>query len=101
MTEQEPLIRSANFNEVNLGLPEKVALLEAERCLLCRDPKCITGCPVSVHIPRFMELLSQGTLRETAHGLLIYNTLPAVSGLFWLKETQWEIECLRGNKPLP
>ena len=67
MTEQDALARSANFNEVNLGLPEKVALIEAERCLQCKDPKCIAGCPVSVNIPRFIELLSQGNLPEAAH----------------------------------
>ena len=54
MTEQAPLIRNANFDEVNLGLPEKVALIEAERCLQCKDPKCVSGCPVMVNIPRFI-----------------------------------------------
>jgi glutamate synthase (NADPH/NADH) small chain len=101
MTEQEPLVRNANFNEVNLGLPEKVALLEAERCLLCKDPKCITGCPVSVNIPRFIELLSQGNLPEAAHCLLNDNALPAVTGRVCPQETQCEIECIRGNKGLP
>ena len=101
MTEQEPLIRNANFEEVNLGLPEKVALLEAERCLLCKDPKCITGCPVGVSIPRFIELLSQGKVAEAAHCLLNDNALPAVTGRVCPQETQCEIECIRGNKGLP
>jgi glutamate synthase (NADPH) small chain len=101
MAEQEPLIRNVNFDEVNLGLPEKVALLEAERCLLCKDPKCITGCPVSVNIPRFIELLSQGNLPEAAHCLLNDNALPAVTGRVCPQETQCEIECIRGNKGLP
>jgi glutamate synthase (NADPH) small chain len=101
MTEQPPLVRNANFDEVNLGLPEKVALLEAERCLLCKDPKCITGCPVSVNIPRFIELLSQGNLPEAAHCLLNDNALPAVTGRVCPQETQCEIECVRGNKGLP
>ena len=101
MAEQEPRIRNANFDEVNLGLPEKVALLEAERCLLCKDPKCITGCPVSVNIPRFIELLSQGNLPEAAHCLLNDNALPAVTGRVCPQETQCEIECIRGNKGLP
>ena len=101
MTEQDPLVRNANFDEVNLGLPEKVALLEAERCLLCKDPKCITGCPVSVNIPRFIELLSQGNLPEAAHCLLNDNALPAVTGRVCPQETQCEIECIRGNKGLP
>jgi glutamate synthase (NADPH) small chain len=101
MTEQEPLVRNANFNEVNLGLPEKVALLEAERCLLCRDPKCINGCPVGVNIPRFVELLSQGNLPEAAHCLLDDNALPSITGRVCPQETQCEIECIRGNKGLP
>jgi glutamate synthase (NADPH/NADH) small chain len=101
MTEQDPLVRNANFDEVNLGLPEKAALLEAERCLQCKDPKCITGCPVSVNIPRFIELLSQGNLPEAAHCLLNDNALPAVTGRVCPQETQCEIECIRGNKGLP
>jgi glutamate synthase (NADPH) small chain len=101
MTEQDPLVRKANFDEVNLGLPEKVALLEAERCLLCKDPKCINGCPVGVNIPRFVELLSQGNLPEAAHCLLNDNALPAVTGRVCPQETQCEIECIRGNKGLP
>ena len=101
MTEQEPLVRNANFSEVNLGLPEKVALLEAERCLLCRDPKCISGCPVGVSIPRFIELLSQGNLPEAAQCLLSDNALPSITGRVCPQETQCEIECIRGNKGLP
>jgi glutamate synthase (NADPH) small chain len=101
MTEQDPQVRNANFEEVNLGLPEKVALLEAERCLLCKDPKCITGCPVGVNIPRFIELLSLGNLPEAAHCLLSDNALPAVTGRVCPQETQCEIECIRGHKGLP
>ena len=101
MTEQDPLVRNANFEEVNLGLPEKVALLEAERCLLCKDPKCMSGCPVGVNIPRFVELLSQGKLPEAAHCLLNDNALPAVTGRVCPQETQCEIECIRGHKGLP
>ena len=101
MTEQDPLRRNANFDEVNLGLPEKIALLEAERCLHCKDPKCITGCPVGVNIPRFIELLAQGNLPEAAHCLLRDNALPSVTGRVCPQETQCEIECIRGNKGLP
>ena len=101
MTEQDPLVRNANFSEVNLGLPEKLALLEAERCLQCKDPKCIAGCPVSVSIPRFIDLLSQGNISEAARCLLNDNALPAVTGRVCPQETQCEIECIRGNKGLP
>jgi glutamate synthase (NADPH/NADH) small chain len=101
MSEQEPLIRNANFREVNLGLPEKAALLEAERCLQCRDPKCISGCPVMVNIPRFIELLSEGKLSEAAQSLLNDNALPSVTGRVCPQETQCEVECIRGHKGLP
>jgi len=101
MTEQDPLVRNANFNEVNLGLPEKVALLEAERCLLCKDAKCLAGCPVGVNIPRFIELLSQGNLPEAAHCLLNDDALPSITGRVCPQETQCEIECVRGIKGLP
>ena len=101
MSEQDPLIRNANFGEVNLGLPEKVALLEAERCLQCRDPKCIAGCPVMVNIPRFIDLLSEGNLTEAARSLLADNALPSVTGRVCPQETQCEVECIRGHKGLP
>jgi glutamate synthase (NADPH/NADH) small chain len=101
MSEQDPLIRNTNFTEVNLGLPEKAALLEAERCLQCRDPKCVAGCPVMVNIPRFVELLSQGNLPEAARSLLDDNALPAVTGRVCPQETQCEVECIRGHKGLP
>ena len=101
MSEQEPLIRNANFNEVNLGLPEKVAVLEAERCLQCKDPRCVAGCPVMVNIPRFIELLSAGNLSEAAKSLLNDNALPSITGRVCPQETQCEVECIRGHKGLP
>ena len=101
MTEQEPLVRNANFDEVNLGLAEKVALIEAERCLLCRDPKCVSGCPVMVNIPKFIDLLSEGNLAGAAQSLLSDNALPAVTGRVCPQETQCEVECIRGHKGLP
>ncbi|MGO8678769.1 MAG: NADPH-dependent glutamate synthase [Limisphaerales bacterium] len=101
MLEQDPVLRGANFNEVNLGLPEKAALLEAERCLQCKDPKCVSGCPVLVSIPRFIDLLWQGDLAGAARSLLSDNALPAVTGRVCPQETQCEIQCIRGHKGLP
>lgn len=101
MVEQEPFVRNANFEEVNLGLPEKVALLEAQRCLLCKDPKCVSGCPVMVNIPRFVQQISDGNLGEAAKSLLDDNALPSVTGRVCPQETQCEVECIRGNKGLP
>src|SRR5690242_15296366 len=101
MTEQDPLIRNANFDEVNLGFAEQVAVLEAERCLQCKDPKCVSGCPVMVNIPRFVQLLSEGNLAEAAQSLLKDNALPSVTGRVCPQETQCEVECIRGHKGLP
>lgn len=101
MEEQDPLVRNHNFQEVNLGLPEKIAVLEAQRCLQCRDPRCVRGCPVMVNIPRFLQLLSEGDLRGAARSLLGDNALPSVTGRVCPQETQCEVECIRGNKGLP
>src|SRR5580765_1221820 len=101
MAEQEPLVRNTNFNEVNLGLAEKIALIEAERCLLCRDPKCVSGCPVMVNIPKFIDFLAEGNLAGAAQSLLNDNALPAVTGRVCPQETQCEVECIRGHKGLP
>ncbi len=101
MPEQDPLVRNANFNEVNFGLPEKLALLEAERCLQCKDPKCMTGCPVMVNIPQFIQRLEQGDIAAAAQCLLSDNALPAITGRVCPQETQCEVECVRGAKGRP
>lgn len=101
MPEQDAAARAANFAEVNLGLPEQFALLEADRCLQCKDPRCVSGCPVNVNIPRFIDLLGQGKLAEAAQSLLCDNALPAVTGRVCPQETQCEIECVRANKGMP
>lgn len=101
MPAQESSERAVNFAEVNLGLPERLALLEADRCLQCKDPRCIQGCPVHVNIPRFIEFLSQGRIADAAQSLLCDNALPAVTGRVCPQETQCEAECVRGNKGMP
>jgi glutamate synthase (NADPH/NADH) small chain len=94
----EAAARSASFEEVNLGFGEPAARLEAERCLQCRDPLCVRGCPVGVNIPRFINLLAQGKMAEAAQSLLADNTLPAVTGRVCPQETQCEASCVRGLK---
>jgi len=101
MPEQDPLERRSNFSEVNLGLPEHLALLEAQRCLQCKSAKCIAGCPVLVNIPRFISLLSEGDLQGAAESLLGDNALPAVTGRVCPQETQCEEVCIRGLKGAP
>ncbi len=101
MPEQDATARAANFQEVNLGFTEQVALLEADRCLQCKDPRCIQGCPVGVNIPKFLDLVTAGKLAEAAQSLLNDNALPAVTGRVCPQETQCEAVCVRTAKSLP
>jgi glutamate synthase (NADPH) small chain len=101
MPEQEAQLRAVNFREVNLGLTEQLAMLEAERCLMCPKPYCIEGCPVRVNIPRFIKLLREGDLPGAADSLLDDNALPCVTGRVCPQETQCEGLCLRGKKGRP
>ncbi len=101
MPEQNAAARAANFLEVNLGFTERLALLEADRCLQCKDPRCLKGCPVGVNIPKFLDLLTAGNIAEAAQSLLDDNALPAVTGRVCPQETQCEAECVRSAKGLP
>ncbi len=98
MPSQDATERSANFEEVNLGFSERLALIEADRCLQCRDPRCMNGCPVNVNIPKFLEFISEGKLAEAAQSLLADNALPAITGRVCPQETQCECECVRSKK---
>ncbi len=89
--------RVRTFEEVNLGFSEQVAVREAQRCLQCKKPKCIDGCPVRVNIPAFISLLALGDLRAAARCLLDDNALPCVTGRVCPQETQCEGVCLRGR----
>ncbi|HLP08099.1 MAG TPA: NADPH-dependent glutamate synthase [Opitutaceae bacterium] len=101
MPEQDATARAANFKEVNLGFDEQLALLEAERCIQCKNPKCVEGCPVRVNIPRFISFISEGDLVGAAQSLLGDNALPSVTGRVCPQETQCEVECIRGVKGKP
>jgi glutamate synthase (NADPH/NADH) small chain len=101
MPEQDAILRSTNFREVNLGLTEQLAFIEAERCLQCPKPYCIDGCPVRVNIPRFIERLTQGDMTGAAESLLDDNALPCVTGRVCPQETQCEQVCLRGKTGKP
>jgi glutamate synthase (NADPH/NADH) small chain len=95
---QDPVARAANFNEVNLGYSTALAQLEAERCLQCKNAKCITGCPVSVNIPRFIDFVAKGDLAAAASALMSDNCLPAVTGRVCPQEAQCESQCVRAVK---
>lgn len=101
MPEQDALERSGNFQEVNLGFPEQLALLEAQRCLQCKAAKCIQGCPVMVNIPQFVSFVAAGDFAGAAKSLFGDNALPSVSGRVCPQEEQCEGSCIRGVKGQP
>jgi glutamate synthase (NADPH/NADH) small chain len=101
MPEQNASDRNRNFQEVNFGFTEQIAILEAQRCIQCKEPKCMTGCPVMVNIPHFIRFVADGDLAGAAKSLLGDNALPAVTGRVCPQETQCEIECVRGLKSAP
>jgi glutamate synthase (NADPH) small chain len=101
MPEQDATDRNRNFQEVNFGFTEQIAMLEAQRCIQCKEPKCMAGCPVMVDIPRFIRFVAEGNLAAAAASLLGDNALPAVTGRVCPQETQCEIVCIRGLKGAP
>jgi glutamate synthase (NADPH/NADH) small chain len=101
MPEQAAEVRSSNFQEVNLGLTEQLAFIEAQRCLECPKPYCVEGCPVRVNIPQFIARLRDGDLPGAAASLLDDNALPCVTGRVCPQETQCEGVCLRAKTGKP
>jgi glutamate synthase (NADPH/NADH) small chain len=101
MPAQEAQVRAHNFNEVALGYPEEAALLEAGRCLQCKKPKCVEGCPVGVDIPAFIDHLRQRDLPGAVRSLKSDNNLPAICGRVCPQETQCEVLCVMGKKHQP
>ncbi|MDZ4994685.1 NADPH-dependent glutamate synthase [Clostridium perfringens] len=96
--EQDPLERANNFNEVSLGYKEEEAMEEANRCLGCKNPKCVEGCPVSVNIPSFISFIKKGDFSSSFEELSKYNSLPAVCGRVCPQEVQCEGKCVLGIK---
>ena len=92
MPEQEPTVRNKNSLEVNLGLVEKIALKEAQRCIDCPDPTCVKGCPVNIYIPKFIKKIEIGDFLGAATVLKETNTLPAVCGRVCPQEKQCEAQ---------
>jgi len=93
--------RSGTFAEVNLGFTERLAMLEAQRCLACKRATCVEGCPVMVDIPHFIRQIEEGDLPGAARTLFSDNALPAVTGRVCPQEHQCEAECVRGRKGAP
>ncbi|MFH1263217.1 MAG: NADPH-dependent glutamate synthase [Pseudomonadota bacterium] len=96
--EQKPEVRARNFEEVNLGYTLEMAIGEAQRCLNCKKPRCVPGCPVEIDIPGFVMALARKDLRESYRILKNANALPAVCGRVCPQETQCEATCVVGVK---
>lgn len=101
MPEQEPVERRGNFTEVNLGFTAELAVAEAQRCLMCRRPVCIEGCPVGVQIRDFIGLVAEGDFDGAAKVIKLDNSLPAVCGRVCPQEDQCEGACVLGRKDKP
>ena len=101
MLEQDADERSRNFTEVNLGLTPELAILEAQRCIQCKNRPCVSGCPVEVRIPEFLECVAADDFAGAARILLTDNALPATTGRGCPQETQCEGVCVRGKKGEP
>ena len=101
MPEQEPLVRAHNFKEVALGYSEETALDEATRCLNCKNPLCVSGCPVNIQIPDFIAKLREKDFEGAYEVIGKSSSLPAVCGRVCPQETQCESKCVRGIKGEP
>ena len=102
MNSQDPVIRSRNYEEVNLGLTPEQAIAEAHRCLDCVNPTCISGCPVEINIPKFIKNIERNQFLEAAKTLKETSALPAVCGRVCPQERQCESQCFyvqKLNKP--
>ncbi len=101
MPHQPAELRILNFDEVALGLSLEGALHEAERCLRCKKPRCVPGCPVGIDIPGFIAALQRKDIKRSYQILKASNTLPAVCGRVCPQESQCEVTCVVGAKFQP
>ena len=98
MPEQEASKRRYNFDEVPLGYDEETAVLEASRCLECKKPKCVEGCPVEVDIPSFICLVRERKFKAAIRVIKATNSLPAICGRVCPQETECEALCVLGAR---
>ncbi len=101
MPEQPAEVRRRNFEEVPLGYSPEQAKLEATRCLQCKKPACVEGCPVGIDIPGFIKLIAEGDFTAAIRKLWTQNSLPAVCGRVCPQESQCEGRCIVGKKDAP
>lgn len=101
MPKQSPEVRKHNFSEVALGYAPETAIAEAKRCLACKNPKCVAGCPVEIDIPRFISYIADGDFSNGIRAIKEKNLLPAVCGRVCPQEEQCEKTCLLVKKGAP
>ena len=101
MPEQPAEVRRRNFEEVPLGYTEEMAVMEAQRCLQCKKPACVTGCPVGVSIPDFIKCIAEKDFTGAIRKIWEKNALPAVCGRVCPQEMQCEGQCIVGKKDKP
>ena len=101
MPTQDAHLRAHNFAEVALGYDEATAIDEALRCLNCKNMPCVSGCPVNIHIPEFIEKIKEGDFEAAYQIIAKSSTLPAICGRVCPQETQCEAKCVRGIKGEP
>ena len=101
MPEQDPKVRAHNFDEVTLGYTEEQAVEEANRCLGCKNPACVQGCPVNVRIPEFIKKIQERDFRAAHDIIFSTNPLGQVTGRVCPQESQCESKCVRGIKGEP
>ncbi|HTW92007.1 MAG TPA: NADPH-dependent glutamate synthase [bacterium] len=101
MREQDPQVRARNFEEVPYGYSPEEAVEEAKRCLTCKKPGCVQGCPVNINIPGFIGQIALGNFWEAMKIMKQTNTLPAICGRVCPQESQCEGQCVLGKKNEP
>ena len=101
MPKQAPHIRRRNFHEVAQGYTPELAIAEAQRCILCKKPACIDGCPVDIDIPAFVRRIGEGDFPGAIRKLKETNCLPAICGRVCPQETQCESQCNLHKKKAP
>lgn len=99
--EQDPAVRAHNFEEVSFGFTERQAIVEANRCLQCKKPRCVEACPVGINIPRFIQNIKEENFNQAYITISNDSALPAVCGRVCPQETQCEGSCVMGVKGEP
>lgn len=98
MPSQDPKVRAHNFSEVATGYTEEIALAEAQRCLNCKNKPCVSGCPVGIDIPAFINKIKEKDFEGAYNVISGYSSLPAVCGRVCPQESQCEAKCTLGIK---